>query len=89
MFKRYIVQVIFAGNFEVKYDFFTILPGLVPGDVVVCDTARGYSCGTVIGYIETSTKVAKWIVCPVPVEAHRQFLAAIRRQEKELEELLS
>ena len=83
-----IVQIVFAGNYEVLYDFFTDMSGLKPGAIVVCDTSRGYSCGTVVGFIESSTKAERWIVCVVPVETHQMRMAAVRRQAEELAEML-
>lgn len=82
-----IVQVTFAGNNEVKYDFFTDLNNLQVGDPVVCDTARGYSIGKVIGFVETSTKARSWIVQRVDVEGHRARMEE-RRLANELAEML-
>jgi hypothetical protein len=78
-----IVQVAFAGNYEVLYDFFTDLDSLQVGDPVVCDTSRGYSVGKVVRFVETSTKARSWIVQRVDAEGHRQRMAA-----RELEEML-
>jgi len=79
-----IAQIEFAGNHEIQYDFFTDITGLMPGDVVVCDTARGYSRGVFIAYIPRTDKATRWLVCRVPVEAHRERMAAMR----ELEDML-
>lgn len=76
-------QVSFAGNMEVLYDFKTDLE-LLPGDPVVCDTARGFSVGKVVALAETSAKATNWIVQKVDVAGHKERL----RQEKELDELL-
>ena len=56
--KRRVVQVVFAGNYERRYDFYTDLD-LQLGDYVVCDTFRGYSVGKVVSVLAltTSTKV--------------------------------
>ncbi|ABO49724.1 hypothetical protein Dred_1190 [Desulforamulus reducens MI-1] len=83
---RKIVQISFAGNYEVLYDFFTDLD-LQIGDPVVCHTVRGYNVGKVVGFVDGSTKATNWIVQKVDVEGHMQRLAKIR-QAKELEELL-
>ncbi len=82
-----IVQVSFAGNTEVLYDFFTDLE-LQVGDPVVCDTVRGYSVGKVIRFIERSSKATNWIVQKVDVEGHKRRLERERRLAKELEEML-
>lgn len=79
-----IAQVEFAGNHEIQYDFFTNIAGLMPGDIVVCDTVRGYSCGVFVGYIPESNKATRWLVCRVPVEEHRAWLRAMM----ELEDIL-
>lgn len=81
-----IVQVAFAGNYEMIYDFFTDLE-LQIGDPVVCDTFRGYSVGKVAGFVETSTKATNWIVQRVDVEGHRKRMEE-RRLAKELAEML-
>ena len=81
-----IVQISFAGNYEVLYDFFADLD-LKVGDPVVCHTVRGYSVGKVAGFVDSSTKATSWIVQKVDVEGHMQRLEKIRRA-KELEELL-
>jgi len=80
-----IVQISFAGNTEVLYDFFTDLE-LQVGDPVVCDTVRGYSVGKAVAFIETSTKVTSWIVQKVDVEGHKRRLQ--RERDRELEEML-
>lgn len=82
-----IVQIAFAGNYEVLYDFFTDLDDLQVGDPVVCDTARGYSVGNVARFVETSTKATNWIVQRVDVEGHQKRTEE-RRLAKELEEML-
>lgn len=82
-----IVQVTFAGNNEVKYDFFTDIPDIQVGDPVVCDTARGYSIGKVVGFVEASTKARSWIVQRVDVEGHRARMEE-RRLADELAEML-
>ena len=71
--RKRIVQVAFAGNYEVVYDFFTDLLVQV-GDPVVCDTARGYSIGVVAGFVGQSNKAVKWIVQRVDVEGHKARL---------------
>jgi len=81
------VQIAFAGNYEVLYDFFTDLDDIQVGDPVVCDTARGFSVGKVAGFIETSTKATKWIVQRVDVEGHKKRLERERLAE-ELAEML-
>jgi len=83
---RRFVQVTFAGNNEVLYDFFTDLQ-LQVGDPVVCDTIRGFSVGKVIGFVETSTKADRWIVQKVDVKGHKKRLER-ERLAKELEEML-
>lgn len=82
-----IAQVTFAGNNEVRYDFFTDIDNLQVGDPVVCDTARGYSIGKVVALIETSTKARSWIVQRVDVEGHRARMEE-RRLADELAEML-
>lgn len=84
---RKIVQVAFAGNYEVLYDFFTDLDDLRVGDPVVCDTAQGYSVGKVAGFVETSTKATNWIVQRVDVEGHKKRMKE-RRLARELTEIL-
>lgn len=81
-----IAQITFAGNNEVKYDFFTDLDNLQVGDPVVCDTIRGYSVGKVVGFLESSTKARNWIVQKVDVEGHKKRME--ERLAKELEEML-
>ncbi len=76
------VQVIFAGNYEAKYDFKTDLE-LKIDDPVVCDTARGFSVGKVVGLLESSTKATNWIVQKVDVKGHQARLWL----EKELAEM--
>jgi hypothetical protein len=76
------VQIIFAGNYEAKYDFKTDLD-LKVDDPVVCDTARGYSVGKVVGFVENSTKATNWIVQKVDVEGHQARL----KLEMELAEM--
>lgn len=82
-----IAQVTFAGNNEVKYDFFTDLENIQVGDPVVCDTARGYSIGKVVALIETSTKARSWIVQRVDVEGHKTRMEE-RQLADELAEML-
>lgn len=79
-----IVQVVFAGNYERKYDFFTDLD-LQLGDFVVCDTFRGYSVAKVVSLLAltTNTKADKWIVQVVDVVGHAE-----RMRGRELADLL-
>ena len=79
-----IVQVVFAGNYERKYDFFTDLD-LQLGDFVVCDTFRGYSVAKVVSILAltTNTKADKWIVQVVDVVGHAE-----RMRGRELADLL-
>lgn len=77
-----IVQIAFAGNYEVLYDFFTDID-LQVGDPVVCDTARGYSVGKVSGFVDKSTKATNWIVQKVDVDGHKK-----RLEREELAEML-
>jgi hypothetical protein len=81
-----IVQISFAGNKEVLYDFFCDMR-LRIGDPVVCDTARGFSIGRVEGFVEESDKAEKWIVQKVDIKGHQERLR--REAEKEMEDLLS
>ena len=82
--KRRIVKVVFAGNYERKYEFYTDLD-LDLGEYVVCDTARGYSIGKVVSVLAltTATKADKWIVQKVDHCGHMERMAA-----RELEDLL-
>ena len=82
-----IVQVAFAGNQERLYDFFTDIGDLQSGDWVVCHVLAGYSLGRVVRYIETSTKVEKWIVQRVDVEGSKARLES-ERLAKEIEDML-
>ncbi len=82
-----IVQVTFAGNNEVKYDFFTDVDNLQVDDPVVCDTARGLSVGKVAGFVKTSTKARNWIVQRVDVEGYKKRIER-ERLAKELAEML-
>lgn len=82
-----IVQIAFAGNYEMLYDFFTDLDKLRVGDPVVCHTVRGYSVGTVARFVETSAKATNWIVQRVDVEGHEKRMEE-RRLARELDEML-
>ena len=79
-----IARVIFAGNYERQYDFFTDLD-LKPDDLAVCDTFRGYSVGKVVSVLPltTKTKADKWIVQPVDVMGHAE-----RMKAREIAEML-
>jgi len=81
-----IAQVTFAGNNEVKYDFFTDLD-LKIDDPVVCHTVRGYGVAKVAGFVETSTKAKDWIVQKVDVDRYKALVER-DRQARELEDLL-
>jgi uncharacterized protein (DUF1919 family) len=69
-------------NHYKPYDFKTDLD-LKEGDLVVCDTARGYNVGQVVGIKESSKSATKWIVCKVDLEAHQKRL----EHEKKLAEI--
>ena len=80
-----IVQVTFAGNNEVKYDFFTDLD-LKVGEDVVCHTVRGFGIGRVVGHVEISTKARDWIVQRVDVERYKALIER-DKQAKEAAEI--
>lgn len=79
-----IVQIVFAGNYEKRYDFYTDLD-LQLGDFVVCDTFRGYSVGKVVSVLALTTKnkADKWIVQAVDVIGHAE-----RMRDREISEML-
>jgi len=81
-----IVQVTFAGNNEVRYDFFTDLD-LNVGEDVVCHTVRGFGIGRVVGHVETSTKARDWIVQKVDVERYKALVER-DRQAREIDDML-
>ena len=81
-----IVQVTFAGNNEVRYDFFTDLD-LNVGEDVVCHTVRGFGIGRVVGHVDTSTKARDWIVQRVDVERYKALVER-DRQAREIDDML-
>ena len=81
-----IVQVTFAGNNEVRYDFFTDLD-LKVGEDVVCHTVRGFGIGKVVGHVDTSTKARDWIVQRVDVKKYKALVER-ERQAKEIDDML-
>jgi len=83
---RKIVQITFAGNNEVRYDFFTD-QDLKVNDPVVCHTVRGFSVAKVVGFVETSTKARDWVVQRVDVEMYKELVER-DWQARELEDLL-
>jgi hypothetical protein len=84
-----VVQVAFAGNMVVLYDFFTD-QDLAPDDIVVCDTQRGPSIGKVVNVISSSVKANRWIICMIDYAAFQLRAKELdkQRQEAELAELL-
>jgi len=81
-----IAQVTFAGNNEVRYDFFTDLD-LKVGEDVVCHTVRGFGIGRVVGHVDTSTKARDWIVQKVDAERYK-VLVERDRQAREIDDML-
>lgn len=67
-----VARVKFNGS-EKFYDFKTDLE-LSVGDLVVCDTAVGYSIGNVVTLAPLKEVDYKWIVCKIDLTAHRQRL---------------
>jgi hypothetical protein len=91
-----IVQVYFAGNYQVAYDFKTDLD-LQTGDVVVCDTGvyiKGnytpkFSIGKVGQIIDHSDKATKWVVQEIDGEAHMERLEREQqRLDAEIDDML-
>ena len=81
-----IAQVTFAGNNEVRYDFFTDLD-LKVGEDVVCHTVRGFGIGRVVGFVDTSTKARDWIVQQVDVERYKALVER-DREAREIDDML-
>ena len=64
------------------YDFRTNL-NLKEGDIVVCDTSRGYQVAQVLVVNEVaSRKATKWVVDIVDVDKHKARLAAEAEAKK-------
>ncbi len=77
------------GYSTTKYDFFNDVEDLEKDDLVVVDTANGYSLAKVVEFKETSTKANKWIVQKVDTAAHKARLekqAAIKALRHKMEQ---
>ncbi|MDF2873357.1 MAG: hypothetical protein K0R22_40 [Sporomusa sp.] len=81
------IQVTFAGNTEVLYDFKTKLD-VVRDDLVVCHTARGCSIGRVHGFLSNSKKATNWAFQRVDMAALDRLRLDEEREQKELDDLL-
>lgn len=84
------VKISFAGNMEALYSFLTDFAVQI-GDIVVCETSRGPSCGKVADLVEGfSGKADKWLIAKVDFEEFfkRRVLAIKEKQQIELTELL-